>query len=148
MPTIPGTIVAAPITTGHTENTFPIGDANEMLGGHHAVANVAARNAISPLRRVEGMTCWVVSEQKLYRLVGGIENTHWYDTAGSDQQFVFTQGTPADVWTIDHNLGGYPVCTVIDSANNVGIGQVSYPSANQIVLTFSGAFSGKAFLVL
>lgn len=148
MPAIPGTIVAAPITTGHTDNTFPIGDANEILGGHHAVANLTARNAISPLRRVEGMTCWVVSDQKLYRLVGGIENIHWADTSGSNQQFVFTQGTPQAVWTIDHNLSGYPVCTVVDSANNVGIGEIKYPSANQILLTFSGAFSGKAYLVL
>lgn len=148
MPSIPGTIVAAPITTGHTDNTFPIGDANEMLGGHHAVANVAARNDIPPQRRVEGMTCWVVNEQKLYRLVGGVENTHWYDTSGSDQQFVYSQDTPASTWTITHNLGGYPVCTVVDSAKNVGIGQISYPSSDQIVLTFSGTFSGKAYLVL
>lgn len=148
MPAIPGTIVAAPITTGHTDNTFPIGDSNEMLGGHHAVANVIARNAITTLRRIEGMTCWVVDQQKLYRLVGGIDNSNWEDASGTTQQYIHTQAVPSATWTITHNLSGYPVVTVVDSANTVGLGEIEYPSQNQIIVRFSAAFSGKAYLVL
>ena len=148
MPSIPGTIVAAPITTGHTDNTFPIGDANEILGGHHAVATVTARNSISALRRVDGMTCWVVDQQKLYRLVGGVDNSNWVDASGAAQQYIHTQAVPSATWTINHNLSGFPVVTIVDSANTVGLGEIEYPNPSQIIVRFSSSFSGKAYLVL
>jgi hypothetical protein len=60
--------------------------------------------------------------------------------------YVFTQSTPATVWTINHDLGKYPAVNIVDSANDEVIGEVKYNSTSQIVLTFSAAFSGKAFL--
>jgi hypothetical protein len=60
--------------------------------------------------------------------------------------YVFTQSTPATVWTINHDLNKYPSVTIVDSANDEVIGEVKYNSTSQIVLTFSAAFSGKAFL--
>lgn len=59
---------------------------------------------------------------------------------------VFTQGTPATTWSIFHNLGKYPSVSVVDSANNEVVGDVQYNSANQVTITFSAAFSGKAYL--
>ena len=148
MPSIEGTIIASPITTGHTDNQFPIGDTNEMRGGHHSVSTIQDRNAISALRRAQGMTCWVVSQQIVYRLVGGIENTNWVDATATSQQYIHRQDSASDTWTITHNLGGYPVVTVVDSANSVGLGAISYPSDMQIVIRFAASFSGKAYLVL
>jgi len=58
----------------------------------------------------------------------------------------YVQGTPAAVWTIVHNLGYRPQVSVVDSANNVVEGDYSYPDANTMVLTFSSAFSGVAYL--
>jgi hypothetical protein len=60
--------------------------------------------------------------------------------------YVHIQSIPATVWTIDHNLGKYPAVSIVDSANDEVMSEVNYTSTNQVVLTFSAAFSGKAFL--
>jgi len=57
------------------------------------------------------------------------------------------QNTPTAVWTINHNLGNYPTAIVYDSANNQVEGAIAQPSTNQIVITFSSAFSGYAYIV-
>lgn len=60
-------------------------------------------------------------------------------------QFVYSQMTPTAVWDIAHHLNGFPSVTVVDSADNVVIGDVHYVSNNEITITFSGAFSGSAY---
>jgi hypothetical protein len=60
--------------------------------------------------------------------------------------YVFTQSTPAAVWTINHDLNKYPAVSIVDSANDEVIGEVHYTSTSQVVITFSAGFSGKAFL--
>ncbi len=60
--------------------------------------------------------------------------------------FVHNQLSPALVWTIEHNLNKYPSVTVADSGGNWVIGDIDYVSSNSITVTFTGAFSGKAFL--
>lgn len=59
---------------------------------------------------------------------------------------VHTQGTPSTTWTINHSLGGYPSVSVVDSARTVVFGEVTYQSTTQIVVNFSAAFSGYAYL--
>lgn len=61
--------------------------------------------------------------------------------------YVHTQATPAAVWTINHNLGGQPTAVVLDSAQTQCEGTFSYPSANQMVITFSSAFTGTAYVI-
>ena len=150
MPEILGTVVAAPVTTGNTANTFSIGDTNEMQGGHHSVATLTDRNAITAERRREGMTCWVAANSKLYRLVGGTGNSSWAEVAGGapTTQYVHDQAVPSASWSIVHNLGGYPAVTVVDSAGTTGFGELSYVSVNEVTVSFSAGFSGKAYLVL
>lgn len=60
--------------------------------------------------------------------------------------YVFTQAVPSATWTINHNLGKYPSINVVDESNDEVVGAVNYTNNNQIVVTFSAAFSGKAFL--
>jgi hypothetical protein len=67
--------------------------------------------------------------------------------APSDIFYVHTQGTPGSVWTINHNLGGQPTAVVLDSAGTQCEGTFSYPSSNQMVITFTAAFSGTAYVV-
>jgi len=62
-----------------------------------------------------------------------------------DANFVHDQGTPAAQWVINHNLGKKCAVTVVDSSNQVVIGQVTYNSNNQVTLDFESSFSGKAF---
>jgi hypothetical protein len=74
---IPGTIIAAKVTTGNTDNTFAIANLNEAQGGMHLVDNATERDAITTDRRAIGMTCWVRTPPALWRLVGGITNGDW-----------------------------------------------------------------------
>jgi hypothetical protein len=59
---------------------------------------------------------------------------------------VHTQGTASTTWTINHALGGYPSVSVVDSARTVVFGEVTYLSTTQVVVNFSAAFSGFAYL--
>ena len=59
---------------------------------------------------------------------------------------VHTQGTAATTWTITHALGGYPSVSIVDSARTVVYGEINYPNTTQVVVNFSSAFSGYAYL--
>ena len=63
-----------------------------------------------------------------------------------DLAYAHTQGVSSSTWTINHNLDFYPNVTVVDSAGTIVEGEIAYTSRNQVVLTFSAAFSGKAYL--
>ena len=67
----------------------------------------------------------------------GIEN---------DKNYVHNQTTASDTWVINHNLNKYPAVSVIDSANNEVIGDIEYDNTNQVTITFTSAFKGKATL--
>lgn len=60
--------------------------------------------------------------------------------------YIHVQPTPASVWNITHNMGFNPNVTVVDSGGSVAEGDIAYPSLNTVRLTFSGAFSGTAYL--
>jgi hypothetical protein len=66
--------------------------------------------------------------------------------AGAGFNYVHTQGVAADIWTINHNLGGYPNVTLVDNAGAEFEGEVEYPSPNTIVVTLAYSISGKAYL--
>ena len=61
--------------------------------------------------------------------------------------YVHNQGTASSAWVINHNLGGNPTAVVHDSAGTQCEGTFSYPSSNQMVITFSAAFSGVAYII-
>ena len=63
-----------------------------------------------------------------------------------DKHYEHTQATASATWTITHNLNKFPSITVIDSAGSEVFGDVAYTNSNSLTLTFSGAFSGKAYL--
>lgn len=68
--------------------------------------------------------------------------------AGVTQVIAYThiQGVSSDVWTINHSLGFYPNVTVVDSAGTIVEGEINYLTTNALVLNFSAAFSGNAYL--
>ena len=57
-----------------------------------------------------------------------------------------TQNIASATWTITHSLGGKPSVTVVDSANSVVVGEVTYVDNETVRIEFSGAFSGYAYL--
>lgn len=118
-----GTIVASPITVGSSLNIFPSAFMFEIKGGAHEAADVTARDAIPAARRTIGMTCYVISENKLYRLIGGILNSNWADT-----------GT--GVWLQNGSSAYY-------NAGNVGVGTSAPASKVEVIGTVkASAFVG------
>lgn len=63
-----------------------------------------------------------------------------------DKHFAFTQNIASDVWEVEHKLNKYPSVTIVDSADNVVVGDIVYLDENNVRLVFSSAFSGKAYL--
>jgi len=66
-------------------NPYPIVYSNDVMGGYHQVATIAARNAIPALRRQAGMLCTVLDAgsgtPKTYQLLGGILDVNWVEFA-------------------------------------------------------------------
>ena len=60
--------------------------------------------------------------------------------------YTHLQGSSSNTWVINHNLNFYPNVTVQDSAGTIYEGEISYTNLNSITVTFSSAFSGKAYL--
>jgi hypothetical protein len=69
--------------------------------------------------------------------------------AGDPTQVFYThvQSSPSATWTINHNLSGYPTAVVLDSAGTQCEGTFSYPSNATMVITFTSAFSGTAYVI-
>jgi hypothetical protein len=61
--------------------------------------------------------------------------------------YTHTQAVSSAVWTINHNLGGKPTAVVLDSAGTMCEGTFTYPSNNQMVITFTSAFTGTAYVI-
>lgn len=66
--------------------------------------------------------------------------------SGNTRRHVHTQNTASATWTIIHSLGGKPSVTIVDSADTVVIGEVTYNSNSEVVVSFTSAFSGFAYL--
>ena len=69
------------------------------------------------------------------------------DLVGSQELgYVHIQSVPSAVWNVTHGLGFTPNITVVDTAGTVVEGSYNYPNSSTVVLTFVGAFSGRAYL--
>ena len=82
---------------------------------------------------------------------GNLDLNKFYDFAvftlsSTDKTFEFTQGVPALVWTIQHNLNKFPSVSVVDTANTVVNSQVDYIDENNITINNTAQFAGKAYL--
>ena len=86
---------------------------------------------------------------------GAIQSNHIYGintdpSDADDKTFEFEQVTPSTAWgnngVVTHNLAKFPSITVVDTAGTVVTGQYDYIDNNNVTLTFSAAFAGKAYL--
>jgi len=67
------------------------------------------------------------------------------NASASDSNFISNQSFIAGNNAVTHNLNKYCSVTVVDNNDNVVIGEIRYNSLNQVTLTFTAAFTGKAF---
>jgi len=112
-------------------NPYPIIYANDAKGGHHQVANIAARNAITSLRRIQGMLCTVLDAgsgtPKTYQLLGGILDANWVE---------FTSGNAGTV-TTNANLTG-PITSVGNAtsvASQTGTGSTFVMNTSPVLVS-------------
>jgi hypothetical protein len=84
---------------------------------------------------------------------GNIDLNKYYDFAtftrsidAVDKTFIFVQGVPALVWTVQHNLQKFPSVSVVDTANTGVISQIDYIDNNNLTITNTAQFAGKAYL--
>ena len=66
--------------------------------------------------------------------------------ASADLNYTHNQSSASNAWNIVHNLGKYASATVVDSANNVVVGEIVYNSVNDLTINFTASFSGKAYI--
>lgn len=66
---------------------------------------------------------------------------------GRQIRYRHVQSSPSDTWVIDHNLNSNPGgISIVDSAETVIIGEVTYEDLNRLVVVFTEAVSGKAYI--
>ena len=66
-------------------------------------------------------------------------------TIVNDKNYVHNQIVASNFWEIQHNLDKYPSVSIIDSGNNLVVGEIKYIDSNNIIITFTSVFSGKAY---
>lgn len=65
---------------------------------------------------------------------------------GTDKHYTHTQGVASATWSVAHNLNKKPSVSVADSADTVVYGDIEYIDNNNLTITFTSAFSGKAYI--
>jgi hypothetical protein len=60
--------------------------------------------------------------------------------------YVHTQNISSTTWNITHNLYFFPNVIVVNSTGANIVGDISYPNNTSLILTFSAAVSGTAYL--
>ena len=119
-----------------TQDVNPNGTTLTIAGGLSITADLSVTGAFRASDGKSGN-----QDQILKSTVTG---TQWVDFTSST--FTFIQGVAATTWNITHNLNKFPSITVIDTGNTVVTGEYIYIDSNNVTLTFSAAFAGKAYL--
>lgn len=60
--------------------------------------------------------------------------------------FAFHQSSAIATWTIVHNLGKFPSVATIDTTGREVEGDVTWPDSNTVIVNFTVAMSGTAYL--
>jgi len=63
----------------------------------------------------------------------------------TDAGYVHDQPIAASVWNITHNLNKYPSITIVDTSGNIVEGEENFTDTNNVTISFSAAFAGKAY---
>lgn len=60
--------------------------------------------------------------------------------------YIHIQSESVSTWEIEHELNRFPSVEVVDSAGSVVVGGIQYIDEDNITITFSAPFTGKAYL--
>ena len=108
-------------------------------------ASVAAANGgITSGIRYIGLTCIIGTVEYWYK--DGITDPDLVVKKTGDKHYEHVQGVANATWNVAHNLNKFPSVMVIDSSDNEVIGDITYTDNNNLVITFTAIFSGKAYM--
>jgi hypothetical protein len=147
---------------GQVAATSPNNSEFKLISGGFRVKAVVSGAAATELNNYAGNTAPTVNDDSSQGYTPG---SQWIDLA-NDISYICVDNSagnavwkitslaskvhdniPAEaVWTVDHYLNKYPSVTVVDSGNNVVVGDVQYDDLDNLTITFTAAFSGKAYL--
>jgi hypothetical protein len=77
MSAIPATNIASKIAPFDTNDIYETHDEKYGKGSYRTVADVTERDSITDARRKEGMLVYVIADDTIYQLRGGITNSDW-----------------------------------------------------------------------
>ncbi len=133
-----GTVLTNGVTVVKFTNPICSAWEDEICGGAHVAADETEMNAILQSRRTEGMTCFVLSDAKLYRLLlsghGGtsgdiMDPANWIEVTGGgggggESLWSTVEGTSTDIYYNSGLVGiGTPTPTAaLQVVGNVEIG--------------------------
>lgn len=60
--------------------------------------------------------------------------------------YIHEQTIANPIWTISHNLNRFPSVTLVDTNDEVMIGDITYINSNTIQVFFTSSIDGKAYL--
>ena len=128
--------------------TTQAGIATTKAGEASNYADNAGASATTAETMKNNAQTWAEGNDAAVALLGGEHSSKgWAEQAKLwSDTFVFEQGVAASVWTIEHNLDKYPSVSVVDSAGNEIIAEVTYIDLNNLTITMQSAFKGRAFL--
>lgn len=151
-----GTNVAGKIVPFTTDDTYASHEDIYGQGGLMSVADLTARDTITAARRKQGMLVYVISENILYQLIGGITNGDWitkslisFGIAGEN----LLANQPLYIKN-DASLGIADNTTFLKSKvigfalNNALISETCYYSKNVIIKDDWTAITGTEFLTI
>ena len=81
-----------------------------------------------------------MSDFKIVKLVDPITINNYVGDKNYVQSF-----TNVDTVIVTHGLGKYPALTVLNSASDEVIGEVTHDSVDQATVVFTGNFTGKVY---
>jgi len=68
------------------------------------------------------------------------------DPGVGDKNFVYTQAVAASIWNVQHDLDKFPSVSIVNDDNTQVFGSVEYVDNNNLIITFTAPFSGKAYM--
>lgn len=70
------------------------------------------------------------------------------EDGGMFKQYIHEQNVPADIWQFAHGFNGYPEVVIMSTDGERLYGDLTYPSSNLTIATFSKPITGKAALTI
>jgi hypothetical protein len=123
---IPGTVGLTGIIAPKDElDTYAVQEDKYGKGGYRAVSTIAERDAITPLRRKEGMMVYITTGNVIYVLIGGIDNANWV---------LHTNGNLTDLNDVDATTLNDGALLVYNDSTNKFVTTTTLDNANQTMV--------------